>query len=136
MSFTNWDTSYSLLVEQRKNDFGKNESIAIAALHEVKLDVIHELFVYTNIIAPVLIGDTYARLLRQVEIPNNVTFGDQCVIKYQTPYYRPLLYSDEIPSIEIDIRDDTNKPIEFAFGRVIVTLHFQKNNGLYRQLLR
>jgi len=86
---------------------------------------IHALYVYCNIIKPVLVGNFEVPLIRRVEIPNNKKFGSQCEIKYQQPQYYPLV-SHEINSIEIEIKDDSNQPIEFAFGRTAITLHFRK----------
>ncbi|RWS04209.1 uncharacterized protein B4U79_11400 [Dinothrombium tinctorium] len=40
---------------------------------------IHSLFVYSDIVEPTFVGDTYAQLLRTVKIPR-VDFGEQCVI--------------------------------------------------------
>jgi len=85
----------------------------------------HSLYIYTNIVYPSYVGDTYSQLLRVVEIPRNSKFGDQIVIKYDKPQYRNLLeFSFEM--IDIAIKDDCNELIPFKFGRVIITLHFKK----------
>ena len=99
---------------------------------------IHSLYAYCDLIQPVLVGHREVQLLRNVEIPNNLKFGDQVVLKYQTPYYYPLL-RNEFDSIEIDIKDDTNRQIDFAFGRTSLTLHFRKkdkdvNESIYKLL--
>jgi hypothetical protein len=106
----------------------------------VQLDAaINALFVYCNIIEPVMVGNTFAQLLRPVEISHSLPFGGRQVTPYQNPYYIPLLFN-EISKIEIDIQDDNNLPIRFAFGQTILTLHFRKKvknvfESLY-QLLR
>jgi hypothetical protein len=82
-------------------------------------------YVYTNIIEPVLIGDTFAKLLRQCEIPNHSEFGDQCVVKYDNLYYFSLC-AQEFESIEIELRLDTGDLVPFDFGRSAITLHFRK----------
>lgn len=92
---------------------------------------IHSLYVYCSIIKPVLVGNCEAPLIRRVEIPNNKNFGDTIEINYPQPQYYPLV-SYEFDNIEIDIKDDTDNSLDFAFGRTAVTLHFRKkiNNGL------
>jgi hypothetical protein len=85
----------------------------------------HTLYVYSNIVYPSYIGDTCAQLLRVVEVPKDASFGEQCVIRYENPQYRPLLLN-EINNIEISIKDDNGELIPFKFGRAIVTLHFKK----------
>lgn len=83
------------------------------------------LLVYCSIIQPVLVGDTYTKLLRQVEIPRDVKYGDQVVLRYLEPFYYPLI-SQEIESIEIDINNDSGERVPFDFGRSTLTLHFRK----------
>ena len=85
---------------------------------------INTLYVYCNIVEPQYIGDTRAKLLKTVEIPNDSKYGDQVVIKYENPHYVPVLIND-FENIEIDIKDDTNSPIRFMFGRTRVKLHFR-----------
>ena len=85
------------------------------------------ILVYCSIIQPGLVGNTYAKLLRQVEIPEEKNFGKQCVLRYPKPFYYPLI-SNEIEMIEIDIKDDTGKPIPFDYGRLTVMLHFRKKS--------
>jgi hypothetical protein len=86
---------------------------------------ITSLFVYCNIIVPQYVGDTRAKLLRAVEIPNNLKFGDQAVVKYENPHYIPLVIND-FEYIEIDIKDDANDRIRFMYGRTRIKLHFRK----------
>lgn len=85
----------------------------------------HSLFVYTDIIEPTHVGDSLVRLLQIVEIPPDSEFGDQIVVRFDKPDYRPLLKYD-FDTIEIDIKDDAGVTVPFEFGRAIVTLHFIK----------
>ena len=41
-----------------------------------------------------------------------------------TPQYVPVS-KKEFNTVEIDIRDDTGRPVPFEFGKVITTLHFR-----------
>jgi hypothetical protein len=96
------------------------------AFHPVEISGgYHSLYVYSDIAYPSYIGNTCTQILRVVEVPRKAKFGEQCVIKYENPQYRPVLVN-EFESIEISIKDDTGELIPFKFGRVIVTLHFKK----------
>jgi hypothetical protein len=71
------------------------------AFHPVEISGgYHSLFVYSDIVYPSFIGDTCTRILRVVEVPRKAKFGEQCVIKYENPQYRPILIN-EFESIEI-----------------------------------
>lgn len=83
------------------------------------------LFVYSNIVKPTIVGDIFTPILRLVEVPTNAKFGDQIVIPYASPHYKPIAVN-EFDMVEIGIKDDTNERIPFEFGRVIIKLHFRK----------
>jgi len=85
---------------------------------------LHSLYVYCDIIAPQYVGNTRAKLLRAVEVPNT-KYGDQVVIKYDNPHYLPLIVND-FEEVEIDIKDDTGESIPFMFGRTRLKLHFRQ----------
>jgi hypothetical protein len=85
----------------------------------------HSLFVYTDIVKPSFVGDSYTQLLRLVQIPSDARFGQQVLITYPNTYYVPLLTHD-FETIEIHIKDDTGASIPFEFGRSIIVLHFRK----------
>ena len=94
---------------------------------------IKSLFVYCDIIKPNLVGDTEVPLIRRVEIPSEKKFGHQIEIIYTRPEYFPLV-SHEINSIEIEIKDDANRKVDFAFGRVYLKLHFRKRQDARKSL--
>jgi hypothetical protein len=83
------------------------------------------MFVYTDIIRGLHVGDTMSNLLRVVDIPNEYKLGSQVTYRYQTPEYKRLV-SNYIQSINVYIKDDCGSDIPFEFGRTIVTLHFRK----------
>jgi hypothetical protein len=85
----------------------------------------YSLFVYSDIVKPTHVGDSFTQFLGMVEIPNDVNFGKQVVIKYSNPIYVPLLLN-EFDTIEIDIKNDSGETIPFKFGRVHIILHFRK----------
>lgn len=91
---------------------------------------VHSLFVYSDIIKHRFVGNTKAQLLRKVEIPNSLKFGDQVNLTFERPHYHPLV-SPSLCSIAITIRDDTNTPISFKFGRCFAVLHFRRIRNSY-----
>ena len=68
-----------------------------------------------------------SQLLRYVEIPPEVKFGNQIVLSYPDTHYIPV-YQNEFGSIEIDIKDEYGYHFPFEFGRSIIILHFRKIN--------
>ena len=84
-----------------------------------------QLFVYSDIVEPQLVGDTIAPLLRIVAIRSKFEFGKCVAVTYETPHYIRV-QRRQFETIEIDIRDNTGKPIPFEFGTVIVKLHFRR----------
>jgi len=109
-----------------KFDGPEDEDITYKGENPVELSGgFHSLFVYSDIVSPSFVGDSYTQLLRLIEIPSNNKFGDQVKITYSNPYYLPV-FVKEFDTIEIDIKDDTGERIPFEFGRSIITLHFRK----------
>lgn len=89
---------------------------------------LHSIFVYTDIVEHGFIGDTLAQLLRIAEIPNNLAWGEQKVIRYDPPQYMPL-QNGCISSIQVRLKDDAGRDFPFQAGRTILTLHFKKNES-------
>jgi hypothetical protein len=87
----------------------------------------NSLYIYTDIIQPTIVGDTMARLLR---IVNGSGKYQEFVTKaFVRPYYVPLSHSS-INSIKIEIKDEMNRLVRFAFGITIVKIHFQKKRRI------
>jgi hypothetical protein len=86
---------------------------------------LHSLFVYCDIVKHGYVGDSFSQLLRILQIPSKAEYGNQVVLTYSNPQYLPLLIN-EFESVEIHIKDDTNRTVPFQFGRSIFTLHFRK----------
>jgi len=134
----NFANKYSETVKSNIENHKKSGSVKVV-FGELNLNAgIHSIYLYCDLIQPVLVGHREVQLLRNVEIPNNLRFGDQVDVKYQTPYYYSLL-RDEFQLIEIDLKDDANRQIDFAFGRTSLTLHFRKidknvNESIYKLL--
>ena len=49
---------------------------------------------------------------------------------YTTPQYVPVS-KKEFNTLEIDIRDDTGRPVPFEVGKVVATLHFCRSRNTY-----
>ena len=83
-------------------------------------------YVYTNIIEPVVVGDTKVRLLRTLEAN-----GDEVVHRvFSSPVYLPL-QTKNFDSIEINIMSDSGELMPFLLGKSTVTLHFKKVTNKY-----
>ena len=86
------------------------------------------LYVYCDAAEAIPVGDIKAPLLRVVDAAGN--FGDTIHRLYATPQYVPVS-KNEFNTVEIDIRDDTGRPVPFEFGKVIATLHFRRSGNKY-----
>jgi HAMP domain-containing protein len=87
----------------------------------------HTLYLYSNIVQHSFVGNTRAQILREIEVPRNIKFGEQIVITYDKPHYIPLLLN-QFEVIHINIKNEMNETVPFEFGRLIVKLHFLKND--------
>jgi len=102
------------------------KSSYIDGYHPIEINAgLYSIYVYSNIVYPSLVGDSFSQILKVVEVPNETEFGNTSTVHYQNIQYFPVLFN-EISSIEIDIRDDSGNLIPFKFGRVRIDLHFKK----------
>ena len=86
----------------------------------------HQLFVYSNIVEPQLVGDVYAPLLRTVAMTANIQRGaQQETVAFDSPHYVPVI-TDEISTIEINIKNDSGENVSFLTGKSVCTLHFRR----------
>ena len=87
------------------------------------------IYVYTDVVESRIVGDSLAPLLRALTISGR--HGDTVSDRFTNIHYVPLLHS-HFHSIEVDIRDDVGRRVPFEYGRVTVTLHFQRRRtGLF-----
>ena len=93
----------------------------IRALH-------YNIYVYSNIIEPRLVGTRYLPLLRTINV--DASEGSYVSKVYTYPQFLNLS-SDYIESIEIKITDDTGENLAFTWGKVIVTLLFRQKSFLH-----
>ena len=86
----------------------------------------HQLFVYGNIVEPQLVGDVYAPLLQTVALATNIKRGaHQETVAFDNPHYVPVI-TDEISTIEINIKRDSGENVSFETGKSVCTLHFRR----------
>ena len=81
------------------------------------------MYVYCSVCAPQIVGDVYAPLLRAVATKGQR--GDYIIKSYGEPHYVPV-NTDEVNTIEINIKDDTGADVPFTIGKVICKLHFRQ----------
>ena len=83
----------------------------------------YALYVYSDVVENIPVGDTSAPLLRVVDASG--AKGQNITRIYIQPRYLPVS-KHSFSSIEIDIRSDTGEPIPFEYGRLMTTLHFRR----------
>lgn len=105
-------------------NFGRKYKVTSSSHFDPRGGIFH-LFVYSDIIRTVHVGESMSNLLRIVEVPNNTSFGQHINISHLKPQYKRLS-SNEISSIAVNIKDDNENELAFRFGTSIVTLHFRK----------
>jgi len=89
---------------------------------------IHSLYVYSDVLENVPVGDTEAPLLRVVDASGHS--GENIHRTFDRPRYVPI-QKKRFDSIEIDIKDDVGLPIGFEGGKLIVVLHFRRASSPY-----
>lgn len=86
-----------------------------------------QMFVYTDLAEPRIVGDVYAPLLRIVRtVGKNFHNGVSESKSLAPPHYVPLLLTN-FRTIEIDIRDSQGRPMPFTRGTLTATLHFKRS---------
>ena len=85
---------------------------------------LENLFVYCDLIEPVMVGNTRAPLLRTVGITRQVPFGEIIDLNFTNPRYLPLAQNC-FNELKISINTDNNLPVPFQGGKVrAAVLHF------------
>ena len=80
-------------------------------------------FVYSDLVSPRMVGDTMAPLLRIVPMSERKS---QIVYRiYEKPHYVPLSRF-QFNTTEILLTTDKGRPISFTSGSTVVTLHFRR----------
>ena len=74
------------------------------------------LYIYTDCFEQQLVGDVQAQLLRNVCVKNADPISIQTT-SFEFPHYIPLSQRD-FDIIEINIRDETGRNVQFQFGQL------------------
>ena len=87
----------------------------------------NQIYIYSSIVEPIIVGSDRVPLLKCVWIDaSKHKHGEPVYFAPAVPMYLPIS-SSCINKIEVNIRDDSGKPIELSFGaKTILTLHFKK----------
>jgi hypothetical protein len=97
----------------------------VSDLEKTDTRMLYALFVYCDVAQAQLLGDSHTKILRAVPVqhdrPRSVTISQ----RFSNIYYCRVGKA-RFDTLEIDIRDDTGRPVPFRSGRVIVVLHFRK----------
>jgi hypothetical protein len=86
---------------------------------------IDQLYLYSNIAQPQIIGDSYGQVLRIVSVTDDKDFGTIIEHVYPTPHYVPVQLRN-LDTISISINTDQNVPIRFMYGKTLVKLHLRR----------
>ena len=82
------------------------------------------MFIYTDIVRPRIVGDTRANVLRTVGIPK-ADFGENISVEFKRLDFLDLSLL-EFDKIRITFNYDDGRPVPFKFGRTIVQLIFKR----------
>ena len=83
---------------------------------------VSNLYIYSNIVDYEISGNVFTQLLKTVR--GTGKFGEDIKLMYSRPQYKKVA-SRNIKEIEIEIRDDQGKIVEFQYGKVTLILHFR-----------
>jgi hypothetical protein len=84
------------------------------------------IYLYCDIVAPQIIGDTMAPILRMINTDyKKYNFGENVTKSFVTLQYVPLM-KNHFSTIEMDLRDSFGHLVPFGFGISSVTLHFRR----------
>lgn len=104
----------------------KFESGTYASEYNLELSAgITEVYVYTDIINPSLVGNAYASILKIVPIANEKS--EQIVKHFAVPLYFTVK-KHHFDTIHIELRTSQGTPIKFISGKTSLVLSFRKRN--------
>jgi hypothetical protein len=84
---------------------------------------LHLMYVYCDIAAHTVVGDTKTPLLRVCNVTGR--HGEMVRHSYTKPHYVPV-GRREFDTIEIAINNELGKPMPFEYGKSVITLHFRR----------
>lgn len=110
LSQTQWDYSFSVHSDQIRV-FDKSN---------------YEIYVYTDLIEPIIVGDTYAPLLKTIWIEKKHVSDRVTHFSVDRPMYLPVS-TNRINNVEFNLRHDSGELIRFLPNtKSCLTVHFRK----------
>lgn len=119
------------LSESMKSMLGMDQRCLGEGFHDAPfiIDVnqgFYSLYVYCDLVQPRVVGDSLVPLLRIVPVSGKT--GQTLTKTYENIHYH-LVQQKHFSTVEIDIKDDTDRLVPFESGKVIVTLHFRRRRS-------
>lgn len=123
------DRKIARIIGLKQGQFIKCETEKVYAKFKpnVKLYTPRCLYIYTDIIAAQIVGDSNVPLLRAV--PIDIKESSTVYEIFIHPYYMPLV-KHSFDTIEINIRTSTGELVPFEGGLLNKTLHFRKKQNV------
>ena len=84
----------------------------------------YNLYIYSDLVAETLVGNTYVPLLQTVPLQNHQS-GELIHKEFLLPHYMKL-QTGTISSIHVQLCDESGNLVKFTNGHVIVKLHFKR----------
>lgn len=105
-----------------------NSSLAFYYAPDViNLKPVKNIFIYTNLIVPIIVGNVRAPLLKALILPDVIDSNTVMNFEIKNRMYFSILNYD-INNIEFEIRDDSGTLINFgATSRASITIHFKRH---------
>ena len=103
-----------------------DEPIIIKAVDPLSAKISNHIFVYSSLVEPIIVGDTFAPLLKTFWIEQKNADRDAFHISINHPMYLPLSTSC-INNVEFNLRYDSGNFINFNDKtKTVLTIHFRK----------
>jgi hypothetical protein len=118
----------NILGFDRKN-FNYAKGKTHIAIRKPKLEnAYNQMYIYSNLVEPILVGGVRVPLLKSVWVETKYNFEDIVHENIEHAMYLPASLST-INNIEIEIRNDSGQLINFPHGSITnLTLHFKKKD--------
>ncbi len=108
-------------------NYNKGKILHVKAPHPPDmLGGMHYLLIYCDVAEPQIVGHTLAPLLQVVNVEGK--YMEIINHSYVIPHYVPVL-KKSFNTIEINIKNDTDEPVPFEFGKTIIKLHFRRSTA-------
>ena len=86
----------------------------------------NQLYIYCSLVDPIQVDKVKVPLLKNITIDRNKTSGEMIYVEFNNLMYVPLL-SSSMNNIEMNIRDDSGRLIDFSEdSKLTVTIHVRR----------